>query len=200
MSIDAIQVRSLTHVVPPSSMTPFGTVYVFFAIVILISSAKWFTAMDRERVTCRSWDIKLRNEQSDICSSKRFLALEQVTFWVFVFVVWKAQFHISAIQAKPALPETGWRQTSDEKWCSQQSHFWTSSIGKAQNWIWLCEMPNWPTVKTISPLANPLESRIRPSNPLICRFPAAKKAHSAFHQPYSRPSFNSPLNKNFIPA
>ena len=116
MSIDAIQVRSVTHVVPPSSMTPFGTVYVFFVIVILISSAKWFTAMDRERVTCRSWDIKLRNEQSDICSSKRFLALEQViTFWVFVFVVWKAQIYNSSESGKTVPLTRDWLKANERR-------------------------------------------------------------------------------------
>ena len=48
MTIDAIQVRFETAVVPPCSVIPTGTVLVLLVIIIFIASCKWLTDMSRK--------------------------------------------------------------------------------------------------------------------------------------------------------
>ena len=48
MTINAIQVGSVTVLVPPCSVTKLGAVAVQVVIIILVSSCEWLTAMITE--------------------------------------------------------------------------------------------------------------------------------------------------------
>ena len=54
MTIDAIQVRQVTPIVPPSAVAETATVFIRFVIIILIASCKWLTTVIRKRVISSS--------------------------------------------------------------------------------------------------------------------------------------------------
>ena len=82
VTINAIQVRMVTALVPPGSVIHTGTVLGPW-VIVLIFSGKWLTIVLQrvEGVTCSPWDIKLSKERSVICGSKGFIALKQAIFY-----------------------------------------------------------------------------------------------------------------------
>ena len=82
VTINAIQVRMVTELVPPGSVMNTGTVLGPW-VIVLIFSGKWLTIVLQrvEGVTCSPWDIKLNKERSVICGSKGFIALKQAIFY-----------------------------------------------------------------------------------------------------------------------
>ena len=54
VTIDAIQVRAVTVVVPPGSIKRIGTVSLIIFVIVLILSGKWLIMVIRERVASSS--------------------------------------------------------------------------------------------------------------------------------------------------
>ena len=52
VTINAVQVRMVTGLVPPGSVGRTGTVTAAKCVIILIFSGKWLTIVIREGVTC----------------------------------------------------------------------------------------------------------------------------------------------------